>query len=158
MSELNPFEVYRRLRGAVLRYSDVFGILGGCRVAISPMSSKLMSLGALLVAYELKACGYRVGVAHVDAQGYRLRAVCQERRCTGCGFAVNVIVSKKKEPDVRKGRPAVTGMGLVALDMVITEPSDREPRFFAGGTCGNVLTILSYLGWAATPVARLRRG
>ena len=73
VSELNPFEVYRRLRGAVLRYSDVFGILGGCRVAISPMSSKLMSLGALLAAYELKARGLRVGVAHVDAQGYRLR-------------------------------------------------------------------------------------
>ena len=73
VSELNPFEVYRRLRGAVLRYSDVFGILGGCRVAISPMSSKLMSLGALLAAYELKARGHRVGVAHVDAQGYRLQ-------------------------------------------------------------------------------------
>ena len=73
VSELNPFEVYRRLRGAVLRYSDVFEILGGCRVAISPMSSKLMSLGALLAAYELKARGYRVGVAHVDAQGYRMQ-------------------------------------------------------------------------------------
>ena len=72
MSELNPFEVYRRLRGAVLRYGEVFGILDGCRVAISPMSSKLMALGALLAAYELKACGHRVGVAHVDAQGYRL--------------------------------------------------------------------------------------
>ena len=72
VSELNPFEVYRRLRGAVLRYSDVFEILGGCRVAISPMSSKLMSLGALLAAYELKGCGQRVGVAHVDAQGYTL--------------------------------------------------------------------------------------
>ena len=72
VAEGNPFEVYRRLRGAVLRYSDVFDILGGCRVAISPMSSKVMSLGALLAAYELKDCGYQVGIAHVDPQGYRL--------------------------------------------------------------------------------------
>ena len=73
VSERNPFEVYRRLRGAVLRYSEVFKILGGCRAAISPMSSKLMSLGALLAAYELKECGYRVGIAHVDTQGYSLK-------------------------------------------------------------------------------------
>ncbi|MCE9583377.1 MAG: hypothetical protein K8T20_12900, partial [Planctomycetes bacterium] len=32
---------------------------------------------------------------------------------------------------------------------------DTPPRFFAGGTCGNVLAILSYLGWRALPVARL---
>ena len=71
VSERNPFEVYRRLRGAVMRYSKVFEILGGCRVAISPMSSKLMSLGALLTAYELKTLDYRVGIAHVDSQRYR---------------------------------------------------------------------------------------
>ena len=59
---------------------------------------------------------------------------------------------------MRDGQPVVVGMGLVALDVVIAEPDDREPRFFSGGTCGNVLTIMSYLGWAATPVARLRRG
>ena len=59
---------------------------------------------------------------------------------------------------MREGQPAVVGMGLVALDVVIAEPSGRETLFFSGGTCGNVLTILSYLGWAATPVARLRRG
>ena len=73
-SERNPFEVYMRLRGAVLRYGDVFRILGGCRVAISPLSSKLMSLGALLTAYELKQLDYRVGIAHVDSQGYRIES------------------------------------------------------------------------------------
>ena len=71
-SEGNPFEVYRRLRDAVLRYGDVFSILGGCRVAMSPLSSKLMSLGALLAAYELKQLDYRIGIAHVDSQGYRI--------------------------------------------------------------------------------------
>jgi hypothetical protein len=31
-----------------------------------------MSLGALLVAYELKTAGYDIGVAHIDCQGYRI--------------------------------------------------------------------------------------
>lgn len=72
VSEQNPFEVYRRLRDAVLRYDDVFRLLGGCRVAASPLSSKLMSLGALLLAYELKESGHGVGIAHIESQGYVL--------------------------------------------------------------------------------------
>jgi hypothetical protein len=82
-SERNPFEVYRRLREAVLRYGDVFRILGGCRVAISPLSSKLMSLGALLTAYELKRLGYRVGIAHVDTQGYRIESTAPNAELFG---------------------------------------------------------------------------
>ena len=75
-----------------------------------------------------------------------------------CGCAVSVMVAKTKGSGAGARRPTVVGMGLVALDVVIAEPGDREPRFFCGGTCGNVVTILSFLGWAASAVARLRRG
>src|SRR4051794_7137720 len=51
-------------------------------------------------------------------------------------------------------RSRVYGAGLIALDIVIT-PDDRAARTYAGGTCGNVLTILSYLGWESFPIARL---
>ena len=71
-SEQNPFEVYRQLRAAVQHYGEVFRLLGGCRVALSPLSSKLMSLGALLVAYELKEQAPGVGIAHIESQGYAL--------------------------------------------------------------------------------------
>ena len=47
-------------------------------------------------------------------------------------------------------RPVVVGTGLVALDVVINSDVHRPPRLWAGGTCGNVLTILSYLGWHAS--------
>jgi sugar/nucleoside kinase (ribokinase family) len=47
------------------------------------------------------------------------------------------------------------GTGLVALDVVINHTTDASQKVFAGGTCGNVLTILSYLGWLAYPVARM---
>lgn len=51
-------------------------------------------------------------------------------------------------------RPTVVGTGLLALDVVLSREDDA-PRLFAGGTCGNVLTILAWLGWHALPVARL---
>lgn len=49
--------------------------------------------------------------------------------------------------------PCIVGTGLISLDVVIN--GERTPRLAAGGTCGNVLAILSYLGWKARPVARL---
>jgi len=50
----------------------------------------------------------------------------------------------------------VVGTGLIALDVVIAEGSKSDPLLCAGGTCGNVLTALAYLGWDAYPIARLR--
>ena len=57
---------------------------------------------------------------------------------------------------VRSHKPLAVGMGLVALDVVFTTNGHVAPRCYAGGTCGNVLTILSYLGWRSLPVSRLR--
>jgi fructokinase len=47
-----------------------------------------------------------------------------------------------------------TGSGLIALD-IIYEKLQKNPRFLAGGSCGNVLTILSYFGWRSYPISRL---
>ncbi len=52
-------------------------------------------------------------------------------------------------------RPIVVGTGLVALDIVFGPNGGESLGRWAGGTCGNVLTILSCLGWASYPVARL---
>lgn len=73
-AESNPFEVYRQLMRSILHYHQALNPLGGCKVAVSAMSSKLASIGVLLAAYEL---GRRepkvvVGVAHVESQGYRI--------------------------------------------------------------------------------------
>jgi sugar/nucleoside kinase (ribokinase family) len=51
--------------------------------------------------------------------------------------------------------PVIVGTGLVALDVVIRGKGSNAVRRCVGGTCGNVLTILRYLGWKAVPVARL---
>lgn len=54
-----------------------------------------------------------------------------------------------------KRRQQVFGTGLIALDLVISASPNIPVRSWAGGTCGNVLSILSYLGWDAYPIARL---
>lgn len=51
--------------------------------------------------------------------------------------------------------PKVLGTGLIALDLVISADPDRPIQSWAGGTCGNVLSILAYLGWSSYPIARL---
>ncbi len=74
-SEYNPFEVYRQIRKAAIQYHDVLGLIGGCKIALSALCSKLMSLGVLLVGYELKAANsLQIGVAHIECQGYDMPA------------------------------------------------------------------------------------
>jgi hypothetical protein len=74
VSENNPFEVYRRICRTVEACNTVLEPLGGCQTAVSALSSKLLSIGALLAAYELKASRYRICVPHVEAQGYSISA------------------------------------------------------------------------------------
>lgn len=47
------------------------------------------------------------------------------------------------------------GTGFVALDIVRSINGRTTERRFAGGSCGNVLSILSYLGWKSAPIARI---
>lgn len=55
----------------------------------------------------------------------------------------------------RNGKVACVGAGFVALDVVRSEWRDDSELRFAGGSCGNVLTILSFLGWKSSVVARI---
>lgn len=51
--------------------------------------------------------------------------------------------------------PKVFGIGLLSLDLVFRHDNEKPIHWSTGGTCGNVLTILAYLGWDAFPIARL---
>ncbi|MCW5943051.1 MAG: hypothetical protein KIS66_12525 [Fimbriimonadaceae bacterium] len=75
-AESNPFEVFRQLMRSILHYDRALKPLGGCKVALSAMSSKLASMGVLLAAYELgrRDPKVTVGVAHVESQGYRVES------------------------------------------------------------------------------------
>ena len=71
-SEQNPFEVYRQVRRTISYYQRALKPLGGCQPVVSSVSTKLLSIGALLAAYEFKMAGDHVGVAHIESQGYRI--------------------------------------------------------------------------------------
>lgn len=63
--------------------------------------------------------------------------------------------SSQRTGDAKPSKPVAFGIGLIALDLVIGADAASPIRAWAGGTCGNVLAILSYLGWDAYPVSRL---
>ena len=70
--ERNPFQVYREIIRTVDHYNAVLDVIGGCKVIISPISSKLLSIGALLAAFELKLHNQLVGVTNVECESYRI--------------------------------------------------------------------------------------
>ncbi len=71
--EHNPFETYRQIYRTIQRYDCALKPLRGCKIVISAISSKLLSIGALLAAYEAKKADYMVGIAHIESHGYVIK-------------------------------------------------------------------------------------
>lgn len=74
-SEYNPFEAYKQIFAAMDRYRRALSELGGCKAFVSPLSSKLLSVGALLACYDHRygaIAGDRmsVGVLYVETADY----------------------------------------------------------------------------------------
>jgi hypothetical protein len=74
VSESNPFETYRQLLNAMERYRTSLRILGGCRLAVTPLSSKLVTLGAGLACFEMSQGsldkGYGIAVPYAEPMRY----------------------------------------------------------------------------------------
>ena len=47
------------------------------------------------------------------------------------------------------------GAGLISLDVLIWDGQTIPVSYYLGGTCGNVMMILSFMGWESYPIARL---
>jgi hypothetical protein len=64
--ESHPFEAYRQMRNAIQRYHSSLRSLGGCRVLVTPLGSKLMTIAAGLACFEMKPEGenadYALGI------------------------------------------------------------------------------------------------
>jgi fructokinase len=52
-------------------------------------------------------------------------------------------------------QPSCSGTGLVTLDVLVNGKEDNQRRLWTGGSCGNVLIILSSLGWKTSPIVCL---
>jgi len=74
VSESNPFEVYRQLFSAMTRYRQSMEVMGGCRLVVTPLSSKLITLGAGLACFEMRPEGieasYAVAIPYAEPTRY----------------------------------------------------------------------------------------
>lgn len=65
--ESNPFQVYRLLNKTIQRYNQSFQLLSGCKIIVSALSSKLLTMGAFMAVYEKKKEGSNIGIMHVES-------------------------------------------------------------------------------------------
>jgi len=74
-TERNPFQAYIQISKAISNYKESLEILHGCMAAVSAFSSKLLSIGALLTAYEAKSPNNRpsVGILNINSRGYKIK-------------------------------------------------------------------------------------
>jgi hypothetical protein len=72
--ESNPFEAYRQLIGAMRRYQQSMNVLGNCRLVVTPLGSKLVTVGAGLACFEMRPADvnatYRVAVPLAEPKRY----------------------------------------------------------------------------------------
>ncbi|KWI57493.1 hypothetical protein WM06_36880 [Burkholderia cepacia] len=72
--ESQPFEAYRQLLGAMKRYQHSMTILGGCRLVMTPLGSKLITLGTGLACFEMRPADlnakYCVAIPHAEPRRY----------------------------------------------------------------------------------------
>lgn len=54
-----------------------------------------------------------------------------------------------------ENKKVCVGAGLISLDILLKDDGIRPVSYYVGGTCGNVMMILSYMGWDTYPIARL---
>jgi hypothetical protein len=72
VDEANPFQVYRLVSQTINRYNQSFALLKGCKIIVSALSSKLLTMGTFLAVFEKKNEGTNVGIMHVESLGHDL--------------------------------------------------------------------------------------
>lgn len=72
--EGHPFEAYRQLFEAMKRYRKSMSIMGGCRLVVTPLASKLITIGAGLACFEMQpsdvVADYRVAIPYAEPTRY----------------------------------------------------------------------------------------
>ena len=72
--EGHPFEAYRQLYRAMNRYQRSMSIMGGCRLVVTPLASKLVTVGTGLACFDMqpsdKTAQYRVAIPYAEPTRY----------------------------------------------------------------------------------------
>lgn len=80
VDESNPFQVYRLLTGTIKRYNESFKLLSGCKIIVSALSSKLLTVGAFMALYEKKKEGVNIGIMHVESLKHDLDPAYEDQK------------------------------------------------------------------------------
>ncbi len=72
-SETNPLLVCDNLIEVTENYKTALRSLGDCKFVFSAITSKLMTIGMLLAAYDLKSNGYSISLLGISNKGYHIR-------------------------------------------------------------------------------------
>lgn len=78
-NESHPFEAYRQLFAAMMRYRKTMSVIGGCRMVVTPLASKLITVGTALACFEMKveSAQHRSSVAIPYAEPKKYEASVQ---------------------------------------------------------------------------------
>ena len=68
--EGHPFEAYRQLLEAMLRYQRTMAVVGGCRLVVTPLASKLVTIGSALACFEMKLNQSSVAIPYAEPKRY----------------------------------------------------------------------------------------
>lgn len=93
--ESHPFEAYRQLLLAMRHYCNSLSILGGCRLVVTPLASKLITLGAGLACFEMKPPDMeKYGVAIPYAEPRRYKASVEDLKASRPEITVLVLTGE----------------------------------------------------------------
>lgn len=93
VSESHPFEAYRQLIEAMLRFRKTTGIVGGCRLIVTPLASKLITVGSALACFEMKliSADYKSSVAIPYAEPKRYVASIESMKSSRAEISALVL-------------------------------------------------------------------
>ena len=73
VSETNPLLICRNLYEATKNYKHALEPLGKCKFVFSAITSKLMTIGMFMAAYDLKEDGYNIVILNISNKGYEIK-------------------------------------------------------------------------------------
>lgn len=99
--ESHPFEAYRQLLRAMQRYRKSLEILGGCRLLVTPLASKLITVAAGLACFEMRprSMNEPYGVAIPYAEPKRYVANRKDLHASRPEFSTLLMTGSAYEPD-----------------------------------------------------------
>ncbi len=78
-SETNPLLIRQNLYETSLNYATALSPLGTCKFVFSAITSKIMTVGMFLAAFDLKFNGINISILSISNKGYKIKEKSDKR-------------------------------------------------------------------------------